>query len=188
VTGAVDGHADRLEPAGVVPVGELGADEAGVGPGRLLDQRGDRARGEGDVVVAQQQVAGALDGLHHLVGGGAEAGVGVDAAHEGRRAGGRHPLGRVVLAARVDDQDREVGVVLGRERAKAVLEPRAGFVGHHDRDDGGRGRTGGRRREVGGGIVHDGRRLAVTSAGLGDRRNTIVMWHRARRVPVACKS
>ncbi len=183
---AVDGHPDGLELAGVVPVGHLRADQTGVGTPGLLDEGGDRARAQGHVVVAEEQVAGPLHGLQHLVGRGAEAGVDVDPAHEPARAGGGHPLGRVLAAAGVDDQDGEVRVVLGREGAQALLEPRTGFVGHHDRDDGGRGRTGGRRRGVGGGFVHDPRRLAARSPPRGTPGNPFVTsTGRRRGAPIA---
>ena len=161
VAGAVDGHPHRQQLAGVVPLGHLGPDQPGIGPARLLDEGRDGAGTERDVVVTDEQVAGPFDGLEGLVGGGTETGVGVDPAHEGRGAGGGHALGRIDGAARVDDEHGEVRVVLGGERAQALVEPRTGFVGHHDRDDGGRDRTGGRRRGIGGGFVHDARRLAV---------------------------
>ena len=50
--GLVDVHADLEQAVGVVPVDELGADDAGVRPERLLDEGADGVGLEGDVVVA----------------------------------------------------------------------------------------------------------------------------------------
>ena len=81
---AVEAEADVLEHAGVVPGDQLRPDEAGVGPVQLLDEHADRVGLEGDVVVAEaEEPAVTLDEAQHLVGRGAEAGVGAQVADEG---------------------------------------------------------------------------------------------------------
>ena len=105
-------HADLEQLARVVPGDELRPDDAGVGAERLLDEGADGVRVEGDVVVAEQVEGGALDDAEHLVGGGAEAGVAVEAADVGRGQDRGDPGGRVLVAAGVDDEDRQGRVVL----------------------------------------------------------------------------
>ena len=81
---AVEAEPDVLEDARVVPRHELGADDAGVGAVQLLDERPHGVRLEGDVVVAEaEEAAVALDEAEHLVGRGAEPGVGAEVADEG---------------------------------------------------------------------------------------------------------
>ena len=52
----------------------LGADDAGVGPQRLLDQQADGVGLHGHVVVAEDEERGALHRLEDVVGGGREPG------------------------------------------------------------------------------------------------------------------
>ena len=100
VAGLVDLHADLEEPSGVVPGDQLRADDAGVGAVRLLHEGPHRVRLQGDVVVAQQVEGGALDDGEHLVGGGAEAGVVVEAADVGVGQHGGDPVGGIDLGVR----------------------------------------------------------------------------------------
>ena len=85
VAGVVHALADLEQAARVVPVDELGPDHGGVGPVGLLDEEAHGVGGEGDVVVAEEVEGGALHDLEHLVGGGAEPGVLVEAPDEGAR-------------------------------------------------------------------------------------------------------
>ncbi len=65
--GLVGPHADREEPARVVPLDELRADDAGVRPERLLDELTDRGGLERDVVVEEAEEACPFDELQRLV-------------------------------------------------------------------------------------------------------------------------
>ena len=76
------------EPPRVVPVDELGADDRGVRAERLLHEQAHGVGIRGDVVVAQEVEGRPVDDLDHLVGGGAEAGILLEPAHEGA---GRRP-------------------------------------------------------------------------------------------------
>ena len=78
---------------------------------------------EHDVVVAEEEEGGALDRVEGLVGGVGEAGPVVEPAHERPGQHGGDPRGEVVLRAAVDDEHREVVVVLLRQRRGAC--PRA---------------------------------------------------------------
>ena len=145
-------HAHLEQAAGVVPVDQLRADDAGVRAEGLLDERPDGVGLEGDVVVAEHVERGPLDQLGDQVGRGAEPGV-------GDRGGGRAPgaargdaLGGVVVAGGVDDQHGQVGVGLVGEALERLLEPVAGVVGDQHGDHAGApgaagtspGRVGGR--------------------------------------------
>ena len=87
----VDHRADLQQAGGVVPGDQLRADDAGVGPVRLLDEGPHGVGLEGDVVVAEQVEGGALDDREDLVGGGAEPGVVRRGGARRRRAGRRRP-------------------------------------------------------------------------------------------------
>ena len=82
---AVDGAADLEQHLGVVGAHQLGPDDAGVRPVRLLDQHPHRRRVEHDVVVAQQQERRALHHLERLVGRGRRT------RHRRRAAGRTRP-------------------------------------------------------------------------------------------------
>ena len=69
-TGLVAAHAHMEQDPRVVPVDELGRDDAGVGTEGLLDQPADRVVVERHVVVAEQEEGGPLHHLEGLVGGG----------------------------------------------------------------------------------------------------------------------
>ena len=98
----------------------------------------------------------ALDEREHLVGGDAEAGIGVERAHEriGQVLGDQ---GGEVVAVGVDrvagdeEEGVEVGIVLVDERLERLLEPATRTVDDDDRDD--------RRRDRGVGL-HGGARLS----------------------------
>ncbi len=113
---------DREEAAGVVPLDQLRPDDAGVRPERLFDELADRRRLERHVVVEEAEEAGALDQPQRLVRGRAEARVGLEPADIGGREVGRDPGGEVLVGGDVDHQDREVRVVLGRERGQELVE------------------------------------------------------------------
>ena len=87
VPGVVHALTDLEQPLRVVPVDELRPDDGGVGPEGLLDEDPHDVGLRGDVVVAEQVEGRPVDDLDHLVGGGSEARVLLEAAHE--RAGRR---------------------------------------------------------------------------------------------------
>ena len=87
VAGVVHALADLEQAARVVPVDQLRADHGGVRAEGLLDEEPHGVGRQGDVVVAEQVERGALDDLEHLVGGGPEARVLVEAPDEGARRG-----------------------------------------------------------------------------------------------------
>ena len=87
-------------------------------------------------------------------------GCAVEAADVGRRAGRRATRGIGVGAAGgVEDEHRQVRVVLGGQAGEGVLEPRAGVVGDDDGDDRRRGRA--RRSTSGRGSVLGVRAMTV---------------------------
>ncbi len=133
--GLVATHADVEQDARVVPVDELRRDDPGVGAERLLDQLVDGVAVQGHVVVAQQVEGGALDHAQRLVGGGGVAGAPGEMADEGVGEDPAHPLGdlRAVLA-RVEDQDRQLLVVLRRQGGERLFEPGSGVGRDHDGD------------------------------------------------------
>ena len=94
-----------------------------------------RRRVEHHVVVAHEQEGGALDRVERLVGGVGEAGAVVEAADERPREHRGDPGCGVLLRAAVDDQDREVVVVLLRQAEQRVLEPGTGVAGDDHRHD-----------------------------------------------------
>ena len=77
----VDRHADLEQDLGMVVVDELGPDDPGVRPVRLLDHHAHRVGIEHDVVVAEEQEGRALDRLQRLVGRGREPDVLGEPAH-----------------------------------------------------------------------------------------------------------
>ena len=86
LTEAVETESDVLEQSRFVPLGQLGADDAGVGAEQLGDERADGVGRRGDVVVAQQEEAVvALDEPEHLVDRRSETDVRGERAHERRR-------------------------------------------------------------------------------------------------------
>ena len=135
-------QADREQPVRVVPLHVLGAGHPGVGEEGLLHEGPHRIRGQSHVVVAEEVVGSPLHHLQHLVGGPSEAGALLQPAHERPGHHGGHCGRRVVPAAGVDHQDRQVGVVLGGEGRQRFGEPRAGVAGH-DHGHHGRRRRGG---------------------------------------------
>ena len=111
----------------------FGVTIAGVGPQRLLDHRPHRAGCRDDVVVAEQQIARALDRLEHLVGRGGESAAPAHPSHEGTGCDLGDPRRRVVGAPGVDHQDRELRVLLVGQRPEARLEPPSGVARDHHR-------------------------------------------------------
>jgi hypothetical protein len=85
--------------------------------------------------VAEEVEGGALHHPEDLVGGGRPAGVALQPADVGPGEDGRHPGRGVIGAPRVDDEDRQPGVVLVAQAGQGLLEPGAGVVGDDDGDD-----------------------------------------------------
>ena len=131
----VDRVADRPEPLRVVPVDDLRADDAAGRPEGLGDERGDRVGLERHVVVHQQVERRPLDRGEHLVRGRREPLVGVEPLHEGRREHIRDAFGGVGPSAVVDDEDREVLVVLIGQGLERAFEPVARVLGDEHRHD-----------------------------------------------------
>ena len=130
--GLVGAHADLEDAVGIVPLDELGPDDAGVGAVGLLDHHLDHVGVEAHVVVAEQVERRALDRVEHLVGRGAEAGVVVEPAQVrvGRDRGDAVLEVASSLPASMTQQ-RGVRVVLGGHAGQRVLEPGARVVGDH---------------------------------------------------------
>ena len=87
----VHGHPHMDQALGVVPADHLGRDDPGVGAEGLLHQQVDGVGEQGHVVVAEQEVVGAVDHGLDLVDGGPEPPVLLEAAHVGRGQHRRHP-------------------------------------------------------------------------------------------------
>ena len=79
----VAAHPDVEQDGGVVPVDELGRDDAGVRAERFLDHLVHRVGIQRHVVVEEQVERGTLDHAQDLVGGGAVAGAAGQVADEG---------------------------------------------------------------------------------------------------------
>ena len=133
---AVDREADLLQPVGVGPGDQLGAEDGGAGPGLGLGHEPlQRLRLGGAVVVEQPQPvhprgAGVAQGRHHR-----PAELPPD-GHDGVVAEpGAGPVGAAVGRAGVDDQDVVDRTGLGGEAAEGVTKERASIVIDDDRDD-----------------------------------------------------
>jgi hypothetical protein len=134
-SGLVHGHAHVDQALGVVPAHHLGRHHPGVGTERLFDQEGDGVGEQRHIVVADQVVGGAVHHLADLVEGGTEAPVLLEPADVRGREHRRHPGGHVLPAARVEDQDGQLRILLRSERGQRLFEPRARIVGDDDGDD-----------------------------------------------------
>ena len=153
---SVEPQPDVLEQPRVVPLDQLGPDDAGVGAVELLHQQQHPVGVERDVVVEEtEEAAVAFDEAQHLVGGGAVAAIDTQVTDERL---GEEPLdaGGQIAAVGVgrpgqQEQRVEVGVVLARQCREGLVEPRAGLVDDDDGHDGWRERGGG---------VHGGPRLS----------------------------
>ncbi len=144
----VDRPSDLEQHVGVVGGHELGPDDACVRPERLFDEQAHGGRIEREVVVTDQEEARPRDRGQRLVRRAAEAGVRIDRPHEGPGQGRGDAGGGVDARVGVDDEHREVGVVLGPEGGERALEERAGVPGDDDGHDGRRLETGGSRRAL----------------------------------------
>ena len=156
LTEAVETEADVLQQAWLVPVGQLGADDPGVGAEQFGDHRSDRVGSRSNVVVTHEEEAVvALDQAEHFVDGRSESVVGGEWPYERRRddrTDPRRELGDVVVTVRGEQEQRaEVGIILGCECLERLVEPVAGLVYHHHGHD---------RRDELGVRLHDAPRLA----------------------------
>ena len=129
----VDRSTDAAEVLGVVPVDELGADDAGVRAEGLLDHRLHGAGAEFHVVMAEEIERRALDRTERRVRGGSERRV-VCTLHERVGEDIGDPLGRVDHRRCVHDEGGEVGVLLRSEGLEHRLEPRTGVARDHHSD------------------------------------------------------
>ena len=129
---AIDPEADLQQAVRLVPLDVLRPDDARIGAVGLLHQPPHGVRGRGDVVVADEQVGGALGGAHDGVGCGGEAAPLLDAVLVGVRQHGGDAALEGRRAAVVDDQHVEIGVVLAGQRREPVLEPRSRVGGDHN--------------------------------------------------------
>ena len=116
-------HADMEQPAGVVPAHQLRGHDPGVRPVGLLDQKVDGVGCGGHVVVAEEEVGRPLDHGEDLVGARPEAAVLSQQAHECPRKLRRHNGRRILGTSGVEDQDRQLGILLGGEGAQRLGEP-----------------------------------------------------------------
>ncbi len=131
----VDGPADLEEDLGVVGVDELRADDAGVGAVRLFQHDADRTRVENDVIVTKEEKGGTLDRRQRLICRAREADALGQALHvrAGQHVGDARR--RVVVGRHVDDEDREIRIVLGSQRPQRVVEPGLRIARHDNRGD-----------------------------------------------------
>ena len=131
----IDDETDVLQDLRVLPLDELGACDAGVGPQRFGDEHAYGVGGQGDVVVTNEQ-EGRLDvGLEDGVGRcGKPDRVGcVDQGRVGRN--GSHSLVEAALGRSVDDDNVQAGVILGDDAVERLLEPGPGIMSHHHGSD-----------------------------------------------------
>ena len=108
----VHAHSHVDQELWVVPAHDLGGHDAGVRAERLLDEEVDGIGVQGDVVVADQVVGGAVDHRAHLVDRRTESAVLVEPAHVRRGEDGCHPGREPFGGAGVQDQDGQLSVVL----------------------------------------------------------------------------
>ena len=111
----VDRHADVQQPRRVVPTDQFRSHDAGVGPERLLHHDVHGVGVRGDVVVAEQQQRRAAHHREHFVGRGAEALVRRHHPHKRPRKHTCHARRGIHRARRVQDEDRQLRVVLRGE-------------------------------------------------------------------------
>jgi hypothetical protein len=143
----VDAEPDLQERAGIVPGHELGPEDAGVGPERLLDEGPHHTRIERHVVVAQQVERGVLGLRETGVHGLAIAEPAIEPLDPGLGQHVVHPRRGVGQAAGVEDEEGEVGVGLPAKRREHLVEPRPRIVGDdHDQHAGHRADVRARRR------------------------------------------
>ncbi len=131
----VRGHPDMEQPFGIVPADHLGRDDPGIGPERLLHHQVDGVGKQRHVVVAQEEVVGAVHHGPDLVDGGAESPVVLEVSDVGGREDGGNTGSEVLLTPRVQDQHGELRIVLCGDRGERLLEPRTRIVGDDDSDD-----------------------------------------------------
>ena len=108
----VDAAPDVEEDLGVLGVDELGPDDAGVRPVRLLEEQPHRLGVELDVVVTEQEEQGIGCGLERLVRGHREPDRLGCVADGGLGQLGQDAVRGVGPGAGVDDEDLEGRVVL----------------------------------------------------------------------------
>jgi hypothetical protein len=95
----------------------------------------DRVGEQRHIVVAHQEVVGAVHHRPHLVDGGTEAPVLVETADIGGRQDCGDPGREVLVTPRVEDQHGQLRIVLCGDRSQRLVEPRARIVGDDDSDD-----------------------------------------------------
>ncbi len=108
----VDHHPHMDQALGVVPAHHLRRDHAGVRSERLFHHQMDGIGEEGHIVVADEVVRGPFHHGAHLVHRGPEPSVFLEASHVGGGEHGGHPGGQLPGTAGIQDQDRQLRVVL----------------------------------------------------------------------------
>ncbi|CAB4323068.1 unannotated protein [freshwater metagenome] len=130
-------HAHRKQSGWVGPFNDLGADDAGVRSIGLLDKYADDTRFESDIVVTQQEERCALNRDEGLVGGGGEPRIGIEPPQMrcGQNSGNSIPESRRIGTGCIDEEHRDVRIILGIDAGEGLLEPPSGVMGdHHDHD------------------------------------------------------
>ena len=141
----VDGDADALDHARVVPMDELRAHHPGIRPVRLLHHPGHGVGCERDVVMEEaEEPAVALDQVQDRVAGAREARISARVADDGSGKGSLDevPRGLAGRAGRLPGEEKEVldsGIVLGGESGHGVGEPVARLMDDHRDHHGWRG-------------------------------------------------
>ena len=133
----VTGHADMEKDAPVVPVHELRGHHPGVGSERLLDHLVHRVVVQRDIVVEEQKERRTLHHGQRLVRCGGVTGVARQVPDEGVGQDPGHPVRHLgVVLPSGQDENRELLVVLGRQRGEGLFEPGPGVGRDHDGDHG----------------------------------------------------
>ena len=134
-TEAVDADADLEQVVRGVPLDELRSHDARVGAVGLPDQATNRVGSRSHIVVADQQMRGALDRHERLVRGRRETLALALAQYEGAREHRRDSCRQLLVARGVHHEHVEVRVVLSTKRLQAFLEPQTRVTSDHHGDD-----------------------------------------------------
>ena len=134
---AVGGTADLAQEPGLVPVNDLGADDADVlealDADRRLDEPRDAVGVHRGVVVGDEEVVGGGGGRHRREGrlhGAGDTQVLIEGEDTARSERGLEELVRLVGGGVVDGQDTQSWIGLRGERVQALADPARGVVRH----------------------------------------------------------
>ena len=127
----VHGQPDVGQPLGPLPLDQLRAHDAGIGAHGLFDEESHGVGVGSGVVVAEQEERRPLHRHQGLVGSLREPDR-LQPAHVGVGYDRPHPRLQVAARPGVDDQHREVRIVLGAQSGEGLLQPVARVTGDDD--------------------------------------------------------